>query len=113
MDKMFRSAAAGLVLMASIPREAEEVSISTVFPQPALTTMEITRSGEVVQIRFEDDKVIDNPEVDIQSSRDIDIVEVYILPFDLWFLEIDASKNSLCHDWLSNGCKYIAGYNVL
>jgi hypothetical protein len=109
MDKMFGRIAVGLVLLSSTLADAKEVLIPTVLPEPSLTTMRITPQGEVVQIGFADDSVIDNPEIDIQSLRDIDIVQVYMLPFDLWFIETAASNDDpLCHWWLSWGCKFLS-----
>ena len=114
MYKMFRSFAVSLALMSSIPGEAKEVLIPTVLPEPALTTMRITPGGQVVQLGFEDGSVIDNPEVDIESLQGIDILEVYNLPFDLWFLETDAANNDpVCHKGISRGCSFLADHDFV
>jgi hypothetical protein len=115
MYKMFAGIALSLVLIGSTPGAAEEVLIPTILPDPPLITMQLTPKGEVVQLIFADGRVVNDPEVDLEDLRGIDLLEIYNLPFDFWLLEPSGSDNDppACRRPLSDGCQYFAEHNVL
>jgi hypothetical protein len=89
MYKMWLVLLMTVAMVAPLCVEAEEVSVPHVVPDPRLTTMRITSEGEVTQLEFADGSEIENPEVSIETLRNVDLLEIYNIPFDLWHLETE------------------------
>ncbi len=108
MYKMWLGLLFTVTMIAPLCVEADEVSIPHVVPEPRLTTMRITSEGEVTQLGFADGSVIDNPEVGLETLRNVDLLEIYNIPFDLWRLETEEGLFWLTRSPASRGLAFAA-----